>query len=60
MEYSVSKISTKANKTLGFLRRNLQLCLQYVKPQDEKEMTSKGVGATMSWNMLALFGTHMK
>ena len=34
----VSTVCTKANRTLGFLRRNLSLC-----PQDVKEMAYKGL-----------------
>ena len=37
----VSNICTKANRTLGFLGRNLSPC-----PQNFKEMAYKGVGAT--------------
>ena len=34
----VSNVCTKANRTLGFLRRNLSSC-----PQDVKEMAYKGL-----------------
>ena len=50
----VSKVCTKANRTLGFLRRNLSSCPQYVKQRHTKGWCDQ------SWSMLALFGTHME
>ena len=44
----VSSVCTKANRTLGFLRRNLSSSLQNV-----KETAYKGL-------VQALFGTHME
>ena len=38
MIYDVSKVCTKANRTLGFLRRNLYAC-----PQEVKEAAYKGL-----------------
>ena len=37
MEYKLSNVCTKANRTLGFLRRNLYSC-----PQEVKEAAYKG------------------
>ena len=47
----VSNVCTKANQTLGFLRRNLYSC-----PQEVKEAAYKGRCA-QSWNIVVLFGT---
>ena len=49
----VSNVCTKANKTFGFLRRNIPPC-----PQDVKETAYKctRVWCDQSWSMLALFG----
>ena len=47
----VSNICTKANRTLGFLRRNLSAC-----PQDVKELAYKDWCA-QSWSMVVQFGT---
>ena len=49
----VSNICTKANRTLGFLRRNLSSCPHV------KETAYKGLVRPI-WSMLALFGTHME
>ena len=49
-----SNVCTKANRTLGFLRRNLSSC-----SQDLKETHTRG-WCDQSWSMLALFGTHME
>ena len=38
MEYTWSNVCTKANRTLGFLRRNLYSC-----PQEVKEAAYKGL-----------------
>ena len=46
----ISNVCTKANRTLGFLRRNLYFC-----PPDVKESAYKGL--VRSWNMEAQFGT---
>ena len=46
----INNICTKANRTLGFLRRNLFSC-----PQDVKEAAYKDWCA-QSWNMEVLFG----
>ena len=48
----VSNGCTKANRTLGFLRRNLLSC-----PQD---VIMPPRWCDQSWSMLALFGTHME
>ena len=42
---------TKANRTLGFLRRNLYQC-----PQDVKEAAYRGLDPPF-WNMAAVIGT---
>ena len=49
----VSNVCTKANRTLGFLRRNLSSCPHV------KETAYKGLVRPI-WSMLALFGTHME
>ena len=46
----VSNICTKANRALGFLRRNLSAC-----PQDAKESACKD-WCTQSWCMVVQFG----
>ena len=48
----VSNVCTKANKTLGFLRRNLSSV-----PKMLRKRHTRG-WCDQSWNMLALFGTH--
>ena len=48
----VSNVCTKANRTLGFLRRNLSSC-----PQRERHTRD---WCDQSWSMLALFGTYME
>ena len=50
----VSNIYTKANKTLGFLRRNLAAC-----PLDVKESAYKGLVRPIlqAWSMVVQFGT---
>ena len=49
----ISNVCTKANRTLGFLRRNLYSC-----PLDVKEAAYKGlVRPVLEWNMEAQFGT---
>ena len=52
MEQHVSNICTKANRTLGFLRRNLSAC-----PQAVKESAFKGLVRTVLWNIADQFGT---
>ena len=47
----VSNVCTKANRTLGFLRRNLYACPQEVKEQHIKDWCAQ------SWNTVVLFGT---
>ena len=46
----ISNVCTKANRTLGFLRRNLYSC-----PPDVKQLIKDWCGR--SWNMEAQFGT---
>ena len=48
----VSNGCTKANRTLGFLRRNLYSC-----PQEVKEAAYKGLVRAQSWIMAVRFGT---
>ena len=38
MEYTLNNVGTKANRTLGFLRRNLYSC-----PKEVKEAAYKGL-----------------
>ena len=47
----VSNICTKANRTLGFLRRNLYSCPQEVKVAALRDCCAQ------SWNTVVLFGT---
>ena len=47
----VSNVCTKANRTIGFLRRNLHSC-----PQEVNEAAYKGLVAR-SWSMAVRFGT---
>ena len=47
----VSNICTKANRTLGFLRRNLSACPQDVKESDTKDWCAQ------SWSTVVPFGS---
>ena len=50
----VSTVCTKANRTLGFLRRNLSSC-----PQDAKEIAYKA-SVRPILEYASLFGTNME